>query len=96
MYLDSGDWAGEGWLSARRAGTARLQGEPVRAARLTTRRTEPEIAAALTAAAARWPQLSIGSYPRFNEGPPFVLVTVEGRDDAALNACVAWIEKEIG
>lgn len=74
----------------------RLQGEPVRTARLSTRRTEPEIARSLTLAADRWPQIGIGSYPRFGEGPPFVLVTMEGRDDAALSACAAWLKGEIG
>lgn len=64
----------------------RFTGARVTAARLVTRLAEPDIAAALSAAAARWPQVAIGSYPRFDGDAPHVIVTLEGRDPDAVQA----------
>ncbi|GDX82718.1 molybdenum cofactor biosynthesis protein [Deltaproteobacteria bacterium] len=69
----------------------RFAGVPVSTARLVTLRTEPEIADALTAAAGRWPAVAIGSYPRLEETPMVVIVTLESRDDAALAECGAFL-----
>lgn len=69
----------------------RFASVPVRTERLWTESTEPEIADVLTAAAERWPAVAIGSYPRFELQPPRVLVTLEGRDEEALEACVAFV-----
>lgn len=74
---------------------ARFTGVPVTTRRITTARTEPEIADDLTAAAARWPQVAIGSYPRFEERPHVVIVTMEGRDVVAVDACDAWLNERI-
>ncbi len=69
----------------------RLQGEPVQTARLWTLAAEPEIADALTAASVRWPQVRIGSYPRFEETPVRVIVTLESREGDPLRDCLAWL-----
>ncbi len=73
----------------------RFAGVPVRTERLWTERTEPEIAGALTEAASAWPSVAIGSYPRFELQPPKVLVTLEGRHEAELEACVAFVAAAI-
>lgn len=70
---------------------ARFGGTPVSVRKLWTLRTEPEIADALTEAAARWPQVGIGSYPRFELSPHRVLVTLESRDLAALDDCAGFL-----
>lgn len=59
-------------------------GVPVHTARLFTDRSETAIAAALSACQDAHPTVSIGSYPRFGEGPWRVIVTLESRDEAAL------------
>lgn len=69
----------------------RFAGVPVACRRLWTAQTEPEIADALTDAAGRWPSVAIGSYPRFELTPPRVLVTLEGRAVADLDACEAFL-----
>ncbi|MES2641236.1 MAG: molybdopterin-binding protein [Myxococcota bacterium] len=69
----------------------RFAGVPVSCRRLVTELGEPEIADALTQASERWPSVAIGSYPRFEVTPHTVIVTMEGRDDASLLACEAWL-----
>jgi molybdenum cofactor synthesis domain-containing protein len=70
----------------------RLAGVPLASARLVTHADEPAIAEDLSHAAGRWPGVAIGSYPRFDESPRVVIVTLEGRDAEALAACRAWLE----
>lgn len=65
----------------------RFVGVPLLTRRRTTTATEPEIADTLTEAAQRWPEVAIGSYPRLDENPIVVIVTLESRDEAALAAC---------
>jgi molybdenum cofactor synthesis domain-containing protein len=73
----------------------RFGGQPILARRLVTQLTEPEIAAALTDASERWPAVAIGSYPRFDTSPHTVILTMEGRDLYALDACEAWLKERI-
>ena len=73
----------------------RFQGVPVGTARLQTLRSEPEIADALTEATRRWPSVAIGSYPRYEERPWTVIVTLEGRDPGALAECEAWLRERV-
>jgi molybdopterin-biosynthesis enzyme MoeA-like protein len=73
----------------------RFAGEPVQTRRLVTELGEPEIAGALTEAADRWPAVAIGSYPRFEAEPYTTIVTMEGRDAAALEACDAWLRARV-
>ena len=69
----------------------RFAGVPVSTARLVTGRSEPEIADTLTEAARRWPGVAIGSYPRLDERPIVVIITLESRDSAALAAAEAFL-----
>ncbi len=69
----------------------RFSGVPVQTRRIHTLADEAEIADVLTTAAQRWPGVDIGSYPRFEERPHRVIVTMEARDPEALDACAAWL-----
>lgn len=73
----------------------RFRGEVVQLRSLRTLATEPAIAADLSEAAARWPTVAIGSYPRLDESPRCVIVTLEGRDQPALEACHAWLRARV-
>lgn len=74
----------------------RFRHVPVHLARVWTYRQEPEIADVLTEATVRWPEVAVGSYPRFELEPPQVLVTIEARDPDAVEACRAWIAAGVG
>lgn len=67
---------------------ARFQGVPVQTRRLETLARETEIADLLTAAAERWPQVAIGSYPHIDVEPHSVTITMDSRDLAALERCL--------
>lgn len=73
----------------------RFEGVPVACRRLVTEEGEPAIADALTEAAGTWPNVAIGSYPRFETSPHTVIVTMEGRDPDAIAACEAWLRARI-
>lgn len=64
-------------------------GEQVRCHRLFTNEHETDIAQLLMDVAHAFPTVSIGSYPRFGEGNYRVIVTLESRDDAALQSAHA-------
>lgn len=63
-----------------------LTGTPLHTARLVVRCDEGTLADDLTAVAAAYPQLQFGSYPRFDEAAFHVIITIEGRDGAAVVA----------
>lgn len=63
-----------------------LVGQAVQARRVVTDEAETEIAARLQRVQLDYPSVEIGSYPRFSEGPPHVIVTLESRDIPSLNA----------
>jgi len=63
----------------------RFLGTEVSTVRLYTRRQEWEFAAALQQVAERYPTVGIGSYPRFNAGDFYVLLTLESRDAPSLD-----------
>lgn len=73
----------------------RFVGVPVECRKIVTERGEPEIADALSDAAGQWPDVAIGSYPRFEERPPVVIITMEGRDLAAIAACEAFLMEHL-
>lgn len=75
---------------------ARLGGQPVLHARLQTTRAESVIADELAAIQARFPTVDIGSYPRFEKKPWTVILTLDSRDGAALEACVAALREMLG
>jgi molybdenum cofactor synthesis domain-containing protein len=70
-----------------------LRGDvPISAWRRAYRTRESEIVQLLTGATVRWPQVSIGSYPRFLPDGPEVEVVLKSPDATALAAAVAWLE----
>ncbi|MSQ03913.1 MAG: competence/damage-inducible protein A [Myxococcales bacterium] len=69
----------------------RFAGVPVHSLRLRTERQESEIAALLSDAVAQWPMVAIGSYPRLDEAPVHVIVTLESRDITSLVRCEAFL-----
>jgi molybdenum cofactor synthesis domain-containing protein len=73
----------------------RLGGVPMDSRRLRTLANESTIAGPLREAAQRWPSVSIGSYPRFEDNPVSVIVALDSRDLEALDACLAWLSAEI-
>lgn len=73
----------------------RFVGVPVVCTRIRTERSEWDIADALTDAAGRWPEVAIGSYPRFETTPHTVIITMEGRDAPTLAACESWLRERI-
>ena len=77
------------------AGAHKWMGEPVTTARVVTQSDEVGIAAILAAAEERWPQVSVGSYPRFDDGPFHVIATIEGRNPEQVEACRAWLESKL-
>ena len=74
---------------------AHFAGERVRTARLYTQERETAIAATLAAVQEAEPQVSIGSYPRFGEGDYRVIVTLESRDDEALERAVSTLRTRL-
>ena len=83
-------------LRARFAAVAdRFTGQPMGTRRLVTTAGETDIAHLLTAAAARWPEVSIGSYPQFDQKPYTVTLTLDSRDAAALEACEAKLRADL-
>lgn len=73
----------------------RFQGVPLISRRLTTLSTEPEIAGALSEAEVQFPSVAIGSYPRFDERPHRVVVTLEGRDLREIDACLEFLHARV-
>lgn len=74
----------------------RYSGVPMGARRIVTLASETEIAHHLTEAQARWPSVSIGSYPQFDTRPWTVTITLDSRDGAALLACEAALRLHLG
>jgi len=77
------------------AGSYRWRGEPVHMAQVRCERSEVDIAEPLAEAQARWPEVAVGSYPRFDEVPFHVIATIEGRDADQVEACRAWLENAL-
>jgi len=70
-----------------------LRGElPINAWRRAYQTRESEIVHLLTGATVRWPQVSIGSYPRFMPQGPEVEVVLKSVDAKALAEAIAWLE----
>ena len=56
---------------------------------------ESRIAFALVEATARWPEVSVGSYPSFHAEGPEVEVVLKSADGAALTEAAAWMEAAV-
>lgn len=61
--------------------------------RYTTR--ESTISPALVEATTRWPTVSVGSYPSFDDSGPQVEVVLKSAEKDTLGAAVAWLESEL-
>jgi len=72
----------------------RFGGVVVQSRRFRTHERESNIAERLRAAQDRWPSIEIGSYPRYETQPISVVVTMDGRDTEALDACEAWLRPQ--
>ncbi len=69
-----------------------LRGEqPIAAWRRAYATRESEIVQLLAGATVRWPQVRIGSYPRFLPEGPEVEIVLKSSDAAALAEAVAWL-----
>jgi molybdenum cofactor synthesis domain-containing protein len=56
---------------------------------------ESEIAHLLTGATVRWPNVTIGSYPRFRPEGPEVEIVLKSADPVALAEAVSWLEPQL-
>jgi molybdopterin-biosynthesis enzyme MoeA-like protein len=56
---------------------------------------EGDIVELLSAAAARWPQVAVGSYPRFGPEGPDVEIVLKSTDSEALAQAAARLEPEL-
>jgi molybdopterin-biosynthesis enzyme MoeA-like protein len=70
-------------------------GEPIATWRRVFGTREGEIVEALETATARWPQVMVGSYPRFDPGHAEVEVVLKSTDAEAVADAAAWLEQEI-
>ena len=70
----------------------RFRGEVLHTARVVTGEFETDIAERLEQAVARFPAVAIGSYPRYDEGPRHVIVTMEGLNAEHVAAARGWLE----
>jgi len=70
-------------------------GAPIGSWRRLFHTGEAEIVALLTEAASRWPQVAIGSYPRFAPGGPEVEIVLKSIDPGPLAELTAWLEPEL-
>jgi molybdenum cofactor synthesis domain-containing protein len=68
---------------------------PIASWRRTYRTRESEIVAVLVEADERFPQVLVGSYPRFRAGAPEVEVVMKSSEADALDAARAWIEQAL-
>ena len=70
-------------------------GPRVRTERLVSTAAETDIAALLGDAQRQFGAVDIGSYPQFDEKPYTVTVTLDSRDDAALEACLVHLREAL-
>jgi molybdenum cofactor synthesis domain-containing protein len=68
---------------------------PISAWRRAYATRESEIVTVLAGATVRWPEVHIGSYPRFLPGGPEVEIVLKSEDEDALAAAVAWLEPQL-
>jgi molybdenum cofactor synthesis domain-containing protein len=73
-----------------------LRGDsPIGSWRAAYRTRESEIVQLLAGATVRWPQVRIGSYPRFLPEGPEVEIVLKSTDEAALAEAVGWLEPQL-
>jgi molybdenum cofactor synthesis domain-containing protein len=69
--------------------------QPIAAWRRAYSTRESDIVHLLTAANVRWPNVSIGSYPRFKADGPEVEIVLKSADAKALSKASSWLEREL-
>jgi molybdenum cofactor synthesis domain-containing protein len=72
------------------------RGEPIGSWRRTYRTRESEIAGLLAEATERWPEVLVGSYPRFDPSGPEVDVVLKSSDERALGDAASFVEQRLG
>ncbi|HEV8688449.1 MAG TPA: molybdopterin-binding protein [Gaiellaceae bacterium] len=70
-------------------------GAPIDVWRRTYRTRESEIAAVLVEVGERWPDVLVGSYPRFEPPGPEVEVVLKSNHGAAFAEATAWVEARL-
>jgi molybdenum cofactor synthesis domain-containing protein len=70
-------------------------GPPIDVWRRTYRTRESEIASILVEAGERWPDVLVGSYPRFDPAGPEVDVVLKSTDGASFAQATAWVEARL-
>jgi nicotinamide-nucleotide amidase len=70
-------------------------GAPIESWRRRYATRESTITPALAEATARWPTVSVGSYPSFHDTGPQVEVVLKSAEKDMLRAAVAWLESEL-
>lgn len=68
---------------------------PIASWRRAYKTRESDVVHLLTAATVRWPNVSIGSYPRFLPDGPEVEIVLKSADPRSLGQAVAWLEPEL-
>ena len=69
--------------------------QPISSWRRAYKTRESEIVSVLAGATVRWPQVRIGSYPRFLPDGPEVEIVLKSADPGKLAAAVAWLEPNL-
>jgi molybdenum cofactor synthesis domain-containing protein len=69
---------------------------PIGSWRRTYRTRESEIAGLLAEATERWPDVLVGSYPRFDPTGPEVDVVLKSSDERALGDAASFVEQRLG
>ena len=72
------------------------RGDPIASWRRTYRMRESEIAGLLAEATERWPDVLVGSYPRFLASGPEVDVVLKSSDERALRGAASFVEQRLG
>jgi nicotinamide-nucleotide amidase len=75
--------------------SARFRGDPIQQARLRYALVESDLVSALVAFSARFGDISLGSYPSFDDGAREVELVLKSRDPARLRDAVSWLEEAI-
>jgi molybdenum cofactor synthesis domain-containing protein len=70
-------------------------GAPIDVWRRTYRTRESEIAGVLTEVGERWPDVLVGSYPRFEPPGPEVDVVLKSSDRRSLDEATEWLQREL-
>jgi len=77
------------------AACSRWVGQAISTCRIHLHAAEVDIADALSQAQDRWPDVSIGSYPKRNDGVWSVIVTLESRDEKALREAHEYVQDSV-